>query len=205
MVWCHQATSQYLKQCWLKIHDAIWWLDESTARRQLKSPQSLSGRSLHLALVTKWSRSHMTLKIQISRSWPRSNPLSNLRPRVQIDMFAFSLVAIGPLLVEIQQISYLTLKIQGQGQAKVKSDSYIWALEFNRCVHFSFRGNQTIFGRDIANAIFDLENSRSRSWPRSNLMVTFEVLRSIDMFAFHFVAIAPFFADIFNLIFDLEN
>ena len=76
-------------------------LDESTARRQLKSPRSLSGRSLHLTLVTKWSRSHMTLKIQISRSWPKSNPLSNLRPKVQIDMFAFRLVAIRPLLVEI--------------------------------------------------------------------------------------------------------
>ena len=30
-------------------------LDESTARRQLKSPQSLSGRSIHLTLFTKWS------------------------------------------------------------------------------------------------------------------------------------------------------
>ena len=76
-------------------------LDESTARRHLKSPRSLSGRSLHLTLVIKWSRSHMTLKIQISMSWPRSNPLSHLRPRVQIDMFAFCFVAIGPLLVEI--------------------------------------------------------------------------------------------------------
>ena len=85
-----QATNHYLNQ-----------LDESTARRQLKSPRSLSGRSLHLTLVTKWSRSHMTLKIQISRSWPRSNPLSNLRPRVQNDMFAFRFVAIGPFLAEI--------------------------------------------------------------------------------------------------------
>ena len=32
-------------------------LDESTAHRQLKSPRSLSGRSIHLTLVTKWSRS----------------------------------------------------------------------------------------------------------------------------------------------------
>ena len=84
-----------------QFHKILCKLDESTAGRQLKSPRSLSGRSLHLTLVTKWSRSHMTLKIQISRSWPRSNPLSNLRPRVQIDMFAFRLVAIGPLLVEI--------------------------------------------------------------------------------------------------------
>ena len=35
-------------------------LDESTARRQLKSPRSLSGRSIHLTLVTKWSWSWMT-------------------------------------------------------------------------------------------------------------------------------------------------
>ena len=76
-------------------------LDESTAGRHLKLPRSLSGRSLHLTLVTKWSRSHMTLKIQISMSWPRSNQLSHLRPRVQIDMFAFCFMAIGPLLVEI--------------------------------------------------------------------------------------------------------
>ena len=58
--------------------------------------------------------------------------------------------------------------------AKVKPDGHIWALEFNRYVCFSFRGNRTIFGWDIANSIFDLENSRSRSWPRSNPMVTFE-------------------------------
>ena len=66
----------------------------------------------------------------------------------------------------------------------------------NRCVCFLFHGNQTIFHRDIANSIFELENSRSRSWPRSNQMVTFEVLRSIDMFAFRFVAIAPFLVEI---------
>ena len=38
--------------------------------------------------------------------------------------------------------------------------------------------------------------SRSRSWPRSNLIVTFEALSSIDMFAFRFVAIGPFWAEI---------
>ena len=35
---------------------------------------------------------------------------------------------------------------------------------------------------DIENSLFDLENSSSRSWPRSNSMVTFEALSSIDMF-----------------------
>ena len=51
--------------------------------------------------------------------------------------------------------------------AKVKPDGHIWALEFNRYVCFSFRGNRTIFGWDTANSIFDLEKSRSRSRPKS--------------------------------------
>ena len=80
--------------------------------------------------------------------------------------------------------------------AKVKPDCHIWGLEFNRCVCSLFRGNQTIFGWDIANSIFDLENSRSRSWPKSNQMVTFEPPSSFDMFAFRFVAIGPFLAEI---------
>ena len=65
-------------------------------------------------------------------------------------------------------------KVKVMVMAKVKPDGHISALEFNQYVCSSFRGNWTIFGWDIANSIFDLENSRSRSWPRSNPMVTFE-------------------------------
>ena len=65
-------------------------------------------------------------------------------------------------------------KFKVKVMAKVKPDGHIWALEFNWYVCCSLRGNRTIFGWDIANSIFDLENSRSRSWPRSNPMVTFE-------------------------------
>ena len=57
---------------------------------------------------------------------------------------------------------------------KVKPIGYIWGLEFILYVCFSFLGNRTIFGWNIANSLFDLENSSSRSWPGSNLMVTFE-------------------------------
>ena len=168
------------------------------------------------------SRSCLTFKIQRSRLWSRSNPLVTFEAWSPIDIFAFRFVAIGPLLAEIQEIPYLTLKIQGQvhgqGQtwwshlrpwssidmfafrfvaigpfmaeickfyiwpwkfkvkvmAKVKSDGHIWNLEFNRYIYFLFRGNRTIFGWDIANSIFDLKNSRSRSWPGSNPMVTYE-------------------------------
>ena len=168
------------------------------------------------------SRSSLTFEIQRSRLWSSSNPLVTFEAWSSIDMFAFRFVAIGPLLAEIQEIPYLTLKIQGQGQgqgqtrwshlslrvqsicllfvswqsdpfwlryrkfhiwpwkfkvkvrAKVKPDGHIWALEFNRYVCFSFRGNRTAFGWYIGNSIFDRENSRSRSGPRSNPMVTFE-------------------------------
>ena len=75
--------------------------------------------------------------------------------------------------------------------AKVKSDGNFLGQEFNRCVCFLFCGNRTIFGSDIANSTFDLENSRSRSWPRSKPMVTFEAYSSVDVFAFCFVEIGP--------------
>ena len=204
-------------------------------------------------------RSSLTFKIQRSRLWSSSNPLLTFEAWSSIDMFVFRFVAIEPLLAEISEIPYLTLKIQGQGHgqgqirwshlrpwssinmfalvswqsdhfwlryskfyiwpwkfkvkvmakvksqwshlsprvqsiclllvswqsdhfwlryskfyiwpwkfkvkvmAKVKPDGHIWALEFSRYVCFLFRGNRTIFGWDIANSIFDLEKSRSRS------------------------------------------
>ena len=242
-------------------------LDESTARRQLKSPQSLSGRSIHLTLVTKWSWSwsrmtycHPLCAMSIGspilgygyfKIWPWKSMVkvmcvvkgqghvwpskftgqgygegrthwSHLRPGVQsicllfvswqLDHFwlryrkshiwpwKFKVMVkvkvkldghiwgLGIQLICLLFVSWQSdhfwlryskfyiwpWKFKVKVMAKVKPDGHIWALEFNRYVCFSFRGNRTIFGWDIANSIFDLENSRSRSWPRSNLMVTFE-------------------------------
>ena len=58
--------------------------------------------------------------------------------------------------------------------AKFEPDCHIWGLVINWQVCFSFPGSRTIFGWDITNSIFDLENIRSRSWPRSDPMVTLE-------------------------------
>ena len=79
-------------------------------------------------------------------------------------------------------------KFKGQGHEQGQTHwSHSWSGVQQICLLF-VSWQSTIFGCDITNSIFDLENSRSRSWPRSNLMVTFEALSSIDMFAFHFMA-----------------
>ena len=70
---------------------------------------------------TEKSRSRLTFKIQRSRLWSRSNPLVTFEAWSSIDMFAFCFVAIGPLLAEIYEIPYLTLKIQGQGHGQCQT------------------------------------------------------------------------------------
>ena len=88
---------------------------------------------------------------------------------------------------------------------KVKSIGHIWGLEFNSYVCFSFRGNRTPFGWDIRNSIFDLEK-KSRSWSKSNPMVTFEVLEFNRYVCFSFRGNRAIFGwDIANSILDLEK
>ena len=72
------------------------------------------------------------------------------------------------------QVHIWPWKFKVKVMSKVKPDGHIWGLEINGYVCFLFRGNRTIFDWDIAKSIFNLENSRSRSWPRSKPMVTFE-------------------------------
>ena len=60
------------------------------------------------------SRPHLTFKIQRSRL----NPLVTFEAWSSINMFAFRFMAIGTFLAEIQQILYLSLKIQGQGHGQ---------------------------------------------------------------------------------------
>ena len=184
-------------------------LDESTARRQLKSPRSLAGRSIHLTLVTKWSWSRMTychplcamsigppiLRYSYFKIWPRRSMVmcvvkgqghvwpskfkgqsygqgqthwSHLSPRVQSICLLFVSWQSDHLWLRYSEF-YICWpwKFRVKVIAKVKADGHIWALNFGRYVCFSFLGNRTIFGWDIANSIFDLEKSRSRSSRKS--------------------------------------
>ena len=117
---------------------------------------------------------YLTLKIQGQGHGQGQTRWTHLSPRVQSICFLFVSWQSGHFWLRYRKFHIWPWKFKVKVMAKVKPGGHIWALEFNRYVGFSFRGNRTIFGWDIANSIFDLENSRSRSWPRSNPMVTFE-------------------------------
>ena len=99
---------------------------------------------------------------------------SHLRPGVQLVCLLFVSWQSDHFWLRYRKFYIWPWKFKVKVMAKVKPDGHIWGLEFNRYVCLLFRGNRTIFGWDIANSIFDLENSRSRSWPRSNPVVKFE-------------------------------
>ena len=79
-----------------------------------------------------------------------------------------------PIWQRYSKLHIWPCKFKVKVMTKVKPDGHIWGTKFNRYICFSSPGNQTVFGWDIANSIFYLENPRSWSWPRSNPMVTFE-------------------------------
>ena len=99
---------------------------------------------------------------------------SNLRSGVQSICLLFVSWQSDHFWLRYSKFHIWPWKFKVKVRAKVKPDGHIWALEFNPYVCFSLRGSRAIFGWDIANSIFDLEHSRSRSWPRSNPMVTYE-------------------------------
>ena len=92
---------------------------------------------------------------------------SHLRPGVQSICLLFVSRQSDHFWLRYSKFYIWPWKFKVKVMAKVKPNGHIWALEFNRYVCFSFRGNRTIFGWNIANSIFDLEKSRSRSLRKS--------------------------------------
>ena len=133
-------------------------LNESTSRRHLNSPRSLSGRSLHL----------------IFQGHGQGPTWWSLRPSVQFICVLFILWQSNHFWLRYIKFQNRSWKFKVKVMANVKFDGQIWGLGFNRYVCFLFLGNLIILGQDMADSIFDLEKSRSRSQPRSNPMVTFE-------------------------------
>ena len=149
-----------------KCDNNLHELDESTAFRQLNSPRSLSGRSTHLTLVTKWSWSW---------SW-----MTYCHPLCEM--------SIGPHILRYSYVKIWPWKSMVKVMCAVKGEGHVWPSKFKDqgygqgythwshlrpgvqsicSVCFLFRGNRTTFGWIIANSIFDLEKSRSRSRRKS--------------------------------------
>ena len=126
-----------------------------------------------------WSRSCVCSKVKVTFDLQNSKVkvMVKVKPISHIwglnfnrYVFAFRFLAIRPFLVANSSCVWSNVKVTFDLQnskvkvmVKVKTISHLRGLEFNRSVCFSFRGNRTIFGWDIANSIFNLENSRSRS------------------------------------------
>ena len=96
---------------------------------------------------------------------------SHLRPGVQSICLLFVSWQSDHFWLRYSKFYIWPWKFKVKVMAKVKPACHIWAPEFNRYVCFSFRGNRTIFGWNIANSIFDLEKSRSRSRRKCNQVI----------------------------------
>ena len=128
-------------------------------------------------LFVLWQSNHFWLRYRKFHNWPwksKVKVMAKVKPDGHI--WGLGVQSICLLLVPWQSdrfwLRYSKFhiwpwKFKVKVMAKVKPDGHIWALEFHRYVCFSFRGNRTIFGWDIANSIFDLEKSRSRSRRKS--------------------------------------
>ena len=115
-----------------------------------------------------WSRSCVWSKGQ-GHFWPSKSKVK-VMAKVKPDghIWCFSVQSICLLFVSWQSdhfwLRYSKFyiwpwKFKVKVMANVKPDGHIWALEFNRYVCcFSFPGNRTIFGWDMANSYLTLKN-----------------------------------------------
>ena len=156
---------QIANSLWLS--DAIWWQRTWSTLAQMMAC-CLAARSHYLNQC--WLIISV-VQLQLAEgNFTRGNvetQWSHLKPRVQSMYLLFVSWQLDHFWLRYSQFNIWPWKFKVKVMAKVKPNGHIWSLEFSRYVCFLFRGNRTIFGWDIANSIFDLENSRSRSRRKS--------------------------------------
>ena len=116
---------------------------------------------------------------------------------IVINSHRFRSVSIRPPIAEIRLFQNFDLTSKMQGQWHVFD--HIVGSAPDRFISLSFQINWPYDSWDTAISKFDLENVRSMSWPRSKLMVIFEVYISIDMFAFRLNALGLLFGKIHQI------
>ena len=128
-------------------------------------------------LLVSWQSDHFWLRYRKFHIWPwksKVKVMAKVKPDghiwgigVQSICLLFVPWQSDHLWLRYSKFHIWPWKFKVKVMAKVKPDGHILALVFNRYVCFSFRGNRTLFGWDIANSIFDLEKSRWRSRRKS--------------------------------------
>ena len=143
-------------------------------QRHLKSPQSLLGISLYLTSSPK-------VTVMVMNDWQCNYTF----PFQRHSYLKFD-------LENLRSRSWPGSKLMATMESYCSIVYFYHFVIIDVC--FLFCGNRTIFGWDIANSIFDLENSKSRSWPgQTGWSHSIPVFQS--MFAFCFMAIWPFLAE----------
>ena len=118
------------------------------------------------------SRLHLTLKFKGQGHGQGQTHWSHLRPGGQSICLLFVSWQSDHFWLRYSKLHIWPSNFKVKLMAKVKLDGHIWGLKFNPYFCFLFRVDPTIFGWDIANSIFDLENSRSWSQrPKSNQVI----------------------------------
>ena len=114
------------------------------------------------------SMSHLTLKFKGQGYVRGQTHWSHLRPGgVQSICLFFVPWQSDHFWLRYSKFHIWPRKFKAKVMVNVKPDGHIWGPNFNRYICLSFRGNRSIFGWDIANSIFDLKRSRSRSRRKS--------------------------------------
>ena len=163
-------------------------------------------------LIIWWQSDHIWLRYRKFHIWPwqfKVKVKAKVKPEghiwglgVQSICLLFVLWQSNHFWLRYRKFYIWLWKFKVKVMANVKPAGDIWAQEFNRYVCFSFRGNGTILGWNIA-------------WPWKSkvkvMVVTFELYSSINMFAFCVFCVwfhgnlTIFGWDIANSIFDLEK
>ena len=176
---------------WETLKSELWWqLDMSTARRRLKSPQSLFGTSAHPTMVTlvnimvmnRWLTSFPFHVNRLSHSWDKAISDSDLQistPRSRSWVWSKGKVIQSaqyhinslPFSFQINQtnnswdraISKFDLEISKvKVMSEVKGQGHILYPVSNQCTSFSFQVNRTNQSWDMAKIVFDLEKTHPK-------------------------------------------
>ena len=165
-------------------------LDMSTARRCLKSPQSLSGTSAHPTMVTLvnimvmngWltsfsfhvnrpshssdkaiSDSDLQISTSRSRSWVWSKDKVIQSARYHINSLHFHFKSIRPTIPEIELFRNFDLEASMvKVMSEVKGQGHILYPVSHRYTSFLFHINRTNHSWDMAKIVFDLEKTHPK-------------------------------------------